>query len=58
MQYIGMRQIINYDYQISNIIPAPGTLVIFPSYILHRVAPIKKGERISLVGWVGGDHYK
>tara|TARA_B100000131_G_C18120089_1_gene612592 strand:- start:1175 stop:1777 length:603 start_codon:yes stop_codon:yes gene_type:complete len=36
----------------------PGTLIIFPSYIMHRVAPVTQGERISLVGWVGGDHYR
>ena len=46
------------SHNTQHILPGIGTLVIFPSYILHRVAPITKGERISLVGWVGGDHFK
>ncbi len=33
-----------------------GTVVIFPSFILHRVAPVRKGLRRSLVGWVSGIH--
>lgn len=31
-----------------------GSLIIFPSYKLHRVAPVTRGERWSLVGWVTG----
>jgi PKHD-type hydroxylase len=35
-----------------------GTLIIFPSYILHEVMPITKGERNSLVTWVTGEQFK
>ncbi len=35
-----------------------GTAVIFPSYMLHRVSPVTKGVRNSLVLWIGGDHYR
>jgi PKHD-type hydroxylase len=35
-----------------------GTLVIFPSYTLHEVTPIIKGERNSLVIWVTGPNFK
>ena len=31
-----------------------GDLVLFPSYMLHKVKPVTKGERNSLVGWVTG----
>lgn len=31
-----------------------GTLIIFPSFKLHRVLPVTRGERWSLVGWVTG----
>lgn len=31
-----------------------GSLVLFPSYQVHRVAPITSGERWSLVFWVTG----
>ena len=44
-----------------NIVTAPreqGTLIIFPSFILHRVTPITKGTRQSIVGWVSGPPYR
>jgi PKHD-type hydroxylase len=34
------------------------TLVIFPSYIMHRVTPVTKGVRKSLVLWAGGNSYR
>jgi len=44
-----------------NIISAPrtkGTVVIFPSFIIHRVTPITKGTRQSIVGWVTGPPFR
>ena len=35
-----------------------GAVVVFPSYMLHRVSPVTKGIRNSLVLWIGGDHYR
>ena len=35
-----------------------GTLIIFPSFILHEVMPVTKGERNSLVTWVTGKQFK
>jgi PKHD-type hydroxylase len=35
-----------------------GRLVVFPSYTLHRVLPVTKGTRHSLVGWVNGPPFK
>jgi len=35
-----------------------GAVIIFPSYMLHRIAPVTKGVRNSLVLWLGGDHYR
>jgi len=35
-----------------------GAAVLFPSYILHRISPITKGTRRSLVLWLGGGHLK
>ncbi len=44
------------------IIPAPkeqGAIVLFPSYVLHRVTPVTRGERWVIVGWVQGqDHFR
>jgi PKHD-type hydroxylase len=35
-----------------------GTLIIFPSYVLHEVMPVTKGTRNSLVTWVTGPQFK
>jgi len=32
-----------------------GTMIIFPSFVWHRITPITKGIRYALVGWVHGD---
>jgi PKHD-type hydroxylase len=31
-----------------------GTVFLFPSYILHRVTPVTKGTRRSIVLWIEG----
>jgi len=35
-----------------------GMIVMFPSYTLHEVTPVTKGERYSLVAWVHGPAFK
>lgn len=35
-----------------------GSLIMFPSFIPHRVTPVTKGVRHSLVGWVMGPQFK
>ena len=35
-----------------------GIVIIFPSYMMHRVTPVTRGIRRSLVLWVGGEHFK
>jgi PKHD-type hydroxylase len=35
-----------------------GVVVVFPSYMMHRVSKVTKGTRRSFVLWVGGQHYK
>jgi len=37
---------------------AQGTLIIFPSYVLHEVMPVTKGTRNSLVTWITGKQFK
>lgn len=34
-----------------------GAMVLFPSYLLHRITEITKGTRYSLVGWAHGNSY-
>ena len=38
--------------------PSVGTIIIFPSYVWHRVAPVTKGVRKSLVGWILGKPFR
>lgn len=35
-----------------------GMLYAFPSYIMHRVTPVTKGVRKSLVAWISGPKFK
>ena len=35
-----------------------GCVVLFPSYLMHRVTPVTKGTRKSFVLWLGGGHYR
>ena len=38
--------------------PEAGTGIIFPSWMPHRVKPVTKGKRISLVAWMYGAAWK
>jgi len=38
--------------------PEVGKLLIFPSWFLHKVTPVTKGERISLSTWIKGPKFK
>ncbi len=29
-----------------------GDMILYPSTSLHRVAPVTRGERLAVVGWV------
>ena len=43
---------------IKNVEKHKGCVILFPSYMLHRITPVTKGTRKSLVLWVGGNTYK
>ena len=36
----------------------PGHVVLFPSWISHRVKPVTSGTRYSLVAWMSGPEFK
>ena len=44
--------------QITKIPKRKGQMVVFPSFLAHRVTPVTKGIRKSLVWWVGGFPFK
>jgi PKHD-type hydroxylase len=35
-----------------------GMMTFFPSYVMHRVTPVTKGVRYSLVCWISGPPFK
>jgi PKHD-type hydroxylase len=35
-----------------------GSVIVFPSYLFHKVSPIKKGKRYSLVNWTIGNPWR
>ena len=35
-----------------------GSILIFPSYLRHRVTTVTKGKRSSLVAWYSGPHWR
>ena len=34
--------------------PRQGTIIMFPSWVMHRVTPVKKGTRYSMASWFLG----
>ena len=57
-EYEGGQLILYEDEKGTLMKKEQGTLVLFPSYILHEVKPVTKGERNSLVSWVTGKQFK
>lgn len=35
-----------------------GSAIVFPPYILHRVEPITRGQRYSLISWINGNCFR
>jgi PKHD-type hydroxylase len=54
------------DFELDSIVERPkcedlkarGTLLVFPSFIHHRVMPVTKGVRHSLVAWMAGPNWR
>ena len=44
-----------YGFKEHTIPKKKGTIAIWPSFILHKVEPVTRGRRTSLVGWYEGD---
>jgi PKHD-type hydroxylase len=40
-----------------NELRAKGMAIVFPSFLLHRVTPVNRGKRTSLVAWMDGPEY-
>lgn len=35
-----------------------GGAVVFPSYLLHGIRPVKQGRRCALLAWIGGPRFR
>ena len=35
-----------------------GTIIVFPSFIYHRLEPVTRGKRYSLVAWFEGPKFQ
>tara|TARA_B100000035_G_C20927386_1_gene521357 strand:+ start:201 stop:770 length:570 start_codon:yes stop_codon:yes gene_type:complete len=46
------------DKRVHNLTLKKGDAILFPSYTWHRVKPVTKGMRHSLVGWVRGQQWR
>lgn len=54
----GQFQFFNGDDNHISLEMKPGTIIVFPSFMFHRVAPVTSGVRNSLVTWVLGPKFK
>jgi PKHD-type hydroxylase len=57
-EYKGGDLELMFGNNVSKMPKEKGCAVLFPSYILHRITPVTKGIRKSLVLWVGGSVFK
>jgi len=42
----------------NNVVRKIGTMTVFPTYWLHRVAPVTQGVRYAAVGWMHGPSFR
>jgi len=57
--YLGKSSDGSVDKQISSLdaITSRGSILVFPGHVYHRVLPVSKGTRRSLVAWAVGKPY-
>jgi PKHD-type hydroxylase len=46
------------ENRITALTPSTGCAIVFPSFMYHRVTPVTKGVRYSLVGWICGKPFR
>lgn len=47
-----------YSFTPNRAVRKLGSVIVFPSYVLHRVTPVTRGVRRSLVAWVSGPPFR
>lgn len=56
-KYSGGELILHFDTEEIKTVKEQGSVIAFPSYVLHEVTPVTKGTRYSLVFWVTGKNF-
>ena len=56
--YTGGEIVFRSGEEERDIKPKKGEIIAFSSFISHKINPITKGERYSLVAWFTGPHFK
>jgi len=46
------------DMEDRNVLDKQGTIIVFPSFIEHRVTPVTKGVRYTAVTWASGPSFR
>lgn len=57
-EYEGGELVLHLGADPTKIKKKRGYITVFPSYNLHEVTPVTKGERYSLVGWITGPAFR
>ena len=57
-EYEGGRLELDRDQPTKGEFDARGTVIIFPSFLKHRVTQVTRGVRHSLVGWMEGPNFR
>lgn len=48
-----------FDFDLeSNVLTKKGSILVFPSFVRHRVRPVTKGTRYTAVNWIRGVKFK
>ena len=48
----------DFDDGEENLLKSRGSILVFPSFLRHRVTPVTKGVRYSAVSWIAGNLFK
>lgn len=56
--YDGCRLLLHTEREFDPGHVGQGDMIVFPSWCVHRVTPITRGERRALVSWVSGPQFR
>jgi PKHD-type hydroxylase len=57
-EYDGGSLELNQGTSIITVEQLAGVPIIFPSWLIHRVTPVTRGRRYSLVAWIRGPNWR